>query len=179
VRLQSDAIGSHVWDASVVDNLACAVIDPTTSSLRPSRDYAGGRTGEQVLLQAVRDAVQGLVAERGSDPAGWRDQHPRRPIRSLSGVIGPSLTMPYQDRGSWVHVVAFDGPGGAAAPVAGPVAAPARTAPAGPRRLAATGPAALAAWGALAVLAGGLGLRRRSPRRVTDLDGIEDDDLAG
>ncbi|HVT36899.1 MAG TPA: hypothetical protein VHE37_15010, partial [Nevskiaceae bacterium] len=44
--------------------------------------------------------------------------HPRSQICSLTGVIGPGsstltgtscVTMPYQDRGSWVHRVGYEG----------------------------------------------------------------------
>lgn len=183
VRLSSDAVASHVWDVSVVDNLALRVLDPSTSSLTPSRDYTDGRSPEQVLLAAVADAVDALVADHGADPAAWRDQHPRREIASLTGVIGPSVTMPYQDRGSWVHVVAFDGPGApavmppptAAAPAAAP---PVRAAPV--RRLPATGAAAWLVWGGLALLlAGALARRRTRPVGAISLAGIQDDDLAG
>jgi hypothetical protein len=45
--------------------------------------------------------------------------HPRSRLCSLSGVIGPGadtlpgtscVTMPYQDRGSWVHRVGYEKP---------------------------------------------------------------------
>ena len=183
VRTGSDEVASHVWDVSVIDNLALRVLDPTTSSLTASRDYAGGRSADEVLLDAVGLAVDRLVADHGADPAAWRDQHPRREIASLTGVIGPSLTMPYQDRGSWVHAVAFAGPGAPAVtpgPVAAPAApaAPVRTAPV--RRLPATGAGALLVWGALALLLAGA-LARRRPRTAEPLSmhGIEADDLAG
>jgi penicillin amidase len=145
VLLSSDAAASHVWDASVIDNLALRVLAPSTSSLTPSRDYAGGRSADDVLLSAVADAAAQLVADHGEDPAGWRDQHPRRDVESLSGVIGPSLTMPYQDRGTWVHVVAFDGPAAAAA-APSPASAPGRAVAAA--RLPATGTEAVLVWSA-------------------------------
>jgi hypothetical protein len=43
--------------------------------------------------------------------------HPRSKICSLTGVVGPGsdtvpgtscVTMPYQDRGSWVHRVGYE-----------------------------------------------------------------------
>jgi penicillin amidase len=186
VRLGSDEIGSHVWDVSVVDNLALRVLDPATSSLRPSRDYAAGRSADAVLLDAVRVAVDSLVADHGRDPAKWRDQHPRRDIDSLTGVIGPSVTMPYQDRGSWVHVIAFDGPAApTAAPGPAPAAAPAASAaPAARatavRRLPATGTDAWLLWGGLVLLLGAVLVRRRlRPATPLAVDGIEDDDLGG
>lgn len=137
VRMASDDVGSHVWDVSVIDNLALRVLDPASSSLGPSRDWARGRSTDQVLTAALGAAVAALVRDRGSDPAAWRDPHPRRPVNSLTGVIGPSLTMPYQDRGSWLQVVAFR-PAGPPQPEAAAVPPAVRPAPAA--TLAATGP---------------------------------------
>ena len=150
---QSDAVASHVWDASPADNLVLRVLAPSRSSLTPSRDYLGGRTAEQVMLAALDTTVAGLVADHGPDPASWRDQHPRRPVKSLTGVIGPSLTMPYQDRGSWVHVVAFTA-AQAPSPSRPVAAAPVRTLPA-------TGAGSLPALAALVLLAGLAGARTR------------------
>ena len=183
VRLASDDIGSHVWDVSVVDNLALRVLAPSTSSLTPSRDWTGGASAEEVLLAAVERAVDDLVDEHGSDPAGWRDQHPRRDVSSLTGVIGPSLTMPYQDRGSWVHVVAFGtGSGSAAAPrSSAPEAAPAGPGPAS-ARLPATGAGTVAVWAGLLLVGTAWLLSRRRARPAIGDDAfadVGDDDLAG
>lgn len=186
---QSDAVASHVWDASPADNLVLRILSPSRSALTPSRDYLGGRTSEQALLAALDRSVAALTEQYGPDPASWRQQHERRPIQSLTGVIGPSLTMPYMDRGSWVHVVAFLPD--AAVPVAGPstplaadgppsTAAPSTTSaaprPAG-QRLAATGLGTLLVWGTLALLLAGILVRRRV-RPAPLINGIEDDDLA-
>lgn len=161
VRTASDDVGSHVWDVSVIDNLALRVLEPSTSSLTPSRDYTGGRTSDAVLLDALGRTVQALTLDHSSDPASWRDPHPRRDIASLTGVIGPSITMPFQDRGSWVHVVAFTG--SAPAPVAAPAPAPttARPAAAPVRALARTGPAAALPAVALVLLLAAAVVRRR------------------
>jgi penicillin G amidase len=149
---QADAVASHVWDASIADNLVLRVLDPSSSSLTPSRDYLGDRTPEDVLLAALARSVAALTETYGADPQTWRQPHERRPVDSLTGVIGPSLTMPYQDRGSWVHVVAFAGR--AAAPTAPPPAA-------APGPLPATGAAALLPAVAGAALLAGWALRRR------------------
>ncbi|MCW2614659.1 MAG: Penicillin acylase, partial [Frankiales bacterium] len=161
VVLQSDAVASHVWDASPADNLVLRVLSPSRSSLTPSRDYLRGRTPADAVLTALDRSVAALTAEHGASPATWRGQHPRREIASLTGVIGPSLTMPYQDRGSWVHVVAFTervAPPAAQPPAA---AAPTRPAtPAAPGRLPATGPGALPSLLGLTLL-GAWALHRR------------------
>ena len=168
VRLASDGVASHVYDASPADNLVLRVLAPARSSLQPSRDYLDGGTPADAMLTALDRAVAALTAEYGADPAGWRMPHERRPVESLTGVIGPSLTMPYMDRGSWVHVVAFDGPG-APAVTPGPGATAAPAAAAGPparaaavRRLPATGAAEWLVWGGLALLLAGALVRRRT-----------------
>ena len=171
VRTASDDVGSHVWDVSVVDNLSLRVLEPSTSSLTPSRDWAHGRTNDSVLLDALGKTVAALKAAHGPDPAAWRDPHPRRPITSLTGVIGPSLTMPFQDRGSWVHVVAFTA-SSPSTPPSTPKAAPAApasgsapgagTAPVqATRALASTGAGAVLPTAALLLASVAVGLRRR------------------
>jgi acyl-homoserine lactone acylase PvdQ len=161
VVLESDEVASHVWDASPADNLVLRALDPSRSTLTPSRDYLGGRTPDAVLLAALDTSIAALTDEYGADPAGWRAQHPRRPIESLTGVIGPSLTMPYQDRGSWVHVVAFRG---AAPPPPGQ--APPADGRAGGRSLAATGTTPLPAVLGLALVLGAGLVRRTRGRRA-------------
>ena len=112
-----------------------------------------------MLFRSVRTAVERavavLTARYGADPAGWRMRHPRSPVESLTGVIGPSLTMPFQDRGSWIHLVAFD----AVRRVSGPPAAP--RPPAGPP-LPATGTAPLLPVLATVLLGAAYVVRRRT-----------------
>jgi penicillin G amidase len=102
-------VGSHVYDASPAHNLVLRVLDPTSSGLRPSRDYARGRTAEQVLVDAAEAALADLATTYGSqDLQDYRRPTARSEVDNLSGVIGPSTTQPYMDRGSWVSTVAFD-----------------------------------------------------------------------
>ena len=105
---QSD-MASHVYDVSAADNLALRILDPGHSGLQPSRDYTGGRTTAQVLRAALSVALDRLADEFGSmDLSDYRRPHPRSEVCSLTnGVIGPCVTMPYQDRGSWIHIVDF------------------------------------------------------------------------
>ena len=155
----ADTVGSHLYDATPADNLVLRVLDPSSSSLVPRRDHLAG-TRDDALRAALDLALDRLTAAYGADPAGWREVHPRSEIASLSGVIGPSTTMPFQDRGSWVHVVAFTGAGAGGGPAGGPSTPPVAAAPGrGGGTLAATGAAPLAP--ALVLLGGGLLLRRR------------------
>jgi penicillin amidase len=164
---RQSGVGSHVFDMSAADNLAIRVLDPTSSSLTPSRDYTAGRGTGGVLRAALSAALDALEDEYGSsDLADYRRTHPRSEVCSLTGgIIGPCLTMPYQDRGSWIHLVAFDAPAEAPAPepTAEPTAEPVPSPPVAPSRgLPATG------GGALVLLAGGIavltGALLRRPR---------------
>ncbi|MBV9485682.1 MAG: hypothetical protein JO246_06450 [Frankiaceae bacterium] len=43
----------------------------------------------------------------GKAPNAWRRHHGISHVNALSGVVGPSEEMPFQDRGTWVQEVAF------------------------------------------------------------------------
>ncbi len=107
VLRRSDATYTHVFDATPVDNLVLRVLDPASSSLTAEHDYLAGRSRSAVVTAALQKAVATVSARYGADPSGWRVRHPRSPVESLTGVIGPSLSMPFEDRGSWEHLVAY------------------------------------------------------------------------
>ncbi|MBK5306805.1 MAG: penicillin acylase family protein [Frankiaceae bacterium] len=155
VRVAADNRGGHVFDGTPADNLVLRNLVPAKSSLPLSRSYLHGRSVRSVVLAALDRSIASLTTAYGADPTGWRDVHPRSTIDSLTGVIGPSRTMPYQDRGSWIHVIAFDAV--AARPVTPPAPAPGQ--------LPATGPGTWPAAVGLALLLALAVLRRRRPRR--------------
>lgn len=117
-------VGSHLFDQSVMDNLVIRVLNPASSGLALKRDYSGGRSRDAVMLAALNTALQSLAVQFNSnapltaaDLDKCRRVHPRSRIPSLSEVIGPGsdtapgsscVTMPYQDRGSWVHRVGYE-----------------------------------------------------------------------
>lgn len=123
-------VGSHVFDMSVMDNLVLRVLKPESSGLALRRDYTGGRLRDDVMLAAIDRGI--FIAAQMNAPAGttpidvtvgdidnFRRVHPRSQICSLSGVIGPGsdtipgtscVTMPYEDRGSWIHHAGFEKP---------------------------------------------------------------------
>lgn len=119
-------VGSHVFDQSVMDNLILRILKPSTSGLTVRRDYTGGRSRDVVLKAALDRALQTLskqynsnVAMTAADLSKAMRVHPRSTLCSLSGVIGPGsdtipgtscVTMPYEDRGSWVHHAGFEKP---------------------------------------------------------------------
>ncbi len=102
-------IGRHVFDATPADNLALRILDPSSSSLKPSRDYTGNRSADEVLLASLCNALNRLADDFGTpNMENWRRVHPRSDVCSLTGgVIGPCVTMPYVDRGSWTHHAGF------------------------------------------------------------------------
>lgn len=123
---RQSGVGSHVYDQSVMDNLITRIFHPGSSSLSPQVDYLAGRAPDEVLRAGLRTALSRLAQQFGAaDPPavgdldGFRRPHPRSQICSLSGVIGPGadtlpgtecVTMPYLDRGSWIHLVGYERP---------------------------------------------------------------------
>lgn len=119
-------VGSHVFDMSVADNVALRVLEPASSGLTMQHDFTGGRDRDTLMLDALNEALAQMATEyNGGAPLTVADLpkcmrvHPRSQICSLSGVIGPGsstipgtqcVSMPYQDRGSWVHRVGYEQP---------------------------------------------------------------------
>ncbi|MES2490516.1 MAG: penicillin acylase family protein [Pseudomonadota bacterium] len=119
-------VGSHVFDQSVMDNLILRILKPSTSGLAVRRDYTGGRSRDVILraaldrtLQTLSKQYNGNVAMTAADLPKSTRIHPRSKLCSLSGVIGPGsdtipgtscVTMPYEDRGSWVHHAGYEKP---------------------------------------------------------------------
>ena len=119
-------VGSHVFDQSVMDNLVLRILKPESSGLALRRDYTGNRERDAIMLAALNRAMSALATQyNGGTPLAVADLskctriHPRSKICSLSGVIGPGsdtipgtscVTMPYEDRGSWVHRVGYEKP---------------------------------------------------------------------
>jgi len=117
-------VGSHKFDQSVMDNVAVRVLNPAASGIVNRRDWKNGRTRDAVMLAALNTALtrlattyNGGTAMTPADLAKATRIHPRSNICSLTGVIGPGsdtlpgtscVTMPYQDRGSWIHRVGYE-----------------------------------------------------------------------
>lgn len=122
---RSKAVGSHRFDQSVMDNLILRILNPASSSLPVRYDWARNRAPREILRGTLRQALSALARRFGTaDPPApadlekFRRRHPRSSICSLTGVIGPGsdtptgecVMMPYQDRGSWVHLVGYESP---------------------------------------------------------------------
>lgn len=107
---QMTALGNHEYDVAPLDNLAIRILAPESSSITPAFDFTGGRDTAAVLVAALDRADAALQAQFESmDIAAYRRVHHRDEICSLTGgVTGPCITMPHQDRGTWIHAVAFE-----------------------------------------------------------------------
>lgn len=109
VVTSDDEPSIHLFDIKPIDNLALRILDPASSALRPSYDYLGPSTPAEVVQSALDAALTALATEYGtSDISKWRRPHPTSSVCSLTGgVIGPCLAMPFEDRGTYIHHVAF------------------------------------------------------------------------
>ena len=106
-RLDTLSTESHQYDATPMDNLAMRVLRPGLSGLGAPTLVAGTRSASGVVRHALDDAIQQLSTTYGQSQKSWRRPHGISHIESLTGVIGPSTTMPFEDRGTWVQQVAF------------------------------------------------------------------------
>lgn len=119
-------VGSHVFDQSVMDNVTLRILAPSTSAIVNRRDWAGGRSRDAIMLAALKTTLTRLATTYNSgnalavtDLGKCTRVHPRSQLCSVSGAVGPGsstvpgtscVTMPYQDRGSWVHRVGYEKP---------------------------------------------------------------------
>lgn len=119
-------VGSHVFDQSVMDNVTLRILAPATSAIVNRRDWTGGRSRDAIILAALKTTLTRLAATYNNgnalavaDLGKCTRVHPRSQLCSVSGAVGPGsdtvpgtscVTMPYQDRGSWVHRVGYEKP---------------------------------------------------------------------
>lgn len=107
-RLDTLSTESHQYDVTPMDNLALRVIRPHWAGLPPLTIVVGVKRPEVVLRHALAAAIARLTKTYGAKPSTWRRHHGISHLDSLTGVVGPSTTEPFLDRGSWVQQVAFD-----------------------------------------------------------------------
>jgi penicillin amidase len=99
--------GTHPYDAGTFDRLFVRIFSPQTSSITPRFDWLQGRSQRDFLKTVLDRAIGDLSAQYGENVDEWRRVHARSPIPNLTGLIGPSLDMPHQDRGTWIHVIGY------------------------------------------------------------------------
>jgi penicillin amidase len=102
-------MGRHVYDMSPPLHLALRVLDPSTSTLTTTYDYARGRTRDEILLDVLGATVDTLAAAQGDDPSAWRMTYsdPSDDVCNPSGAVGPCGVMPFLERGTWIHYVGW------------------------------------------------------------------------
>lgn len=149
--------GRHVYDVAPAVNLVLRILDPSKSSLEPSRDYLRGRTSDRALLEALDAALAELEIDDPDALEQLRSDYRMEPVCSATGVIGPCVDMPFLERGTWIHMVGFE--------VAGVPSDGSPGAREEERPLPATG-GGLAVLGLALLLAAGLSPSRRRPRPV-------------
>jgi penicillin G amidase len=100
--------GRHVYDVSPALNLVLRIVEPRASSLTPSRDYLRGREVGEVLVAALRTALDHLEVEEPDDLDGLRREYRMERVCSpTGGVVGPCVEMPFLERGTWIHLTGF------------------------------------------------------------------------
>lgn len=99
--------GTHAYDVTPLDNEALRVLRPGFSGLRALPRWAQGRSRAELVAHALGAAIRQLRSTYGKRPSSWRRSHAVSDIESLTGVVGPSTQMPFEDRGTWVQHVAF------------------------------------------------------------------------
>ena len=106
---QMSRLGNHEYDVAPLDNLALRILVPESSAVTPVFDFLGERSRRDVIAAALDRADAQLQTDFGSeDVSSYTRVHHRDDLCSLTGVVGPCITMPHQDRGSWIHAVAFE-----------------------------------------------------------------------
>jgi hypothetical protein len=105
-----ESVGGHLFDVTPIYNVVLKALFPATSGNSVAFDYLAGRTVTEVLHAALTAALAKLAtAYQTTNLAAYRRPHPTAPIASLTGVVGPTVQMPFLDRGTFIHLVALAG----------------------------------------------------------------------
>jgi acyl-homoserine lactone acylase PvdQ len=102
-RLDTLSAESHQYDVTPLDNAAIGLLLPHFNDLPTV-----GKQRRLTIEKAAFARAEHLMRKTyGNNPADWRRPHGLSRINSLSGVVGPSTVMPFEDRGTWVQNVTF------------------------------------------------------------------------
>ena len=101
--------GNHPYDAGTFHKLLAKILDPAKSSIPLQYDWLQGMPREAFVALSIEAAYGLMQTIYGSDdPADFQRVHARADVCSLADpLVGPCLTMPHQDRGSWLKLVGF------------------------------------------------------------------------
>lgn len=106
-----EARGNHPYDVGTFHKLLTRIFKPQDSSISLHYDWLDGRCNEDFLKAAFDAAQTQLEAEYGAATAvsDYKRMHSRADVCGLANPLaGPCITMPHQDRGSWIHIIEFD-----------------------------------------------------------------------
>jgi acyl-homoserine lactone acylase PvdQ len=108
IRVRLDSLGvTHQYDVTPLDNLTLRVLRPRWAGLGVPSAVVGHVLARRVLRQTLATALDLLTKQYGHKPSTWRRSHGITTIESLTGVLGPAATEPFEDRGSWVQHISF------------------------------------------------------------------------
>jgi penicillin amidase len=101
--------GGHRFEPSPVINLFLRSLLGSEATLPQSRDYLGGRSGSEVVLVTLDDALARLETRfETADMGAWLGEIYTAELEGQG--VGPGGEIPFQDRGSWIQVVEYPGP---------------------------------------------------------------------
>lgn len=108
IAASSTTVLNHRYDTTRLDELAVKIVDPRTTAVRLSRDWTTRLGAAGLQRAAFSDAVRSLTSTYGASVSSWRRPHPQTRLCTLTGVIGaPCINEPFEDRGSWIQLIAF------------------------------------------------------------------------
>jgi penicillin amidase len=100
--------GNHPYDAGTFHKLAAKLLDPSKSTITADYAWLRGRSSDEFVADSITSALDALVTVYGSNPQNFRRMHARSSVTALAAPLaGPDITMPHQDRGSWIHMVGY------------------------------------------------------------------------
>ncbi|MGJ8670693.1 MAG: penicillin acylase family protein [Oceanococcus sp.] len=103
-------VGGHEYDASPLDNVVLKALNPAISGIPLRVDYLQDLSVNEWIQVGLAEARLRLEEVYGSsDPQSFLRVHHRDDVCSLTGgIVGPCITMPHQDRGSWNEIIGFE-----------------------------------------------------------------------
>jgi penicillin amidase len=103
-RTFADELGARAGEATPNALLhALDFAETGHSGVPPSRDYFGGAGWRSVLSGAFDEALAGLTAAKGPDPAAWTEPRPATVFRHP--LLGPVASIPQSNRATYAQIV--------------------------------------------------------------------------
>jgi penicillin amidase len=93
----------NLFDYIVTESLILHALEGKKSGVPPSRDYFNGRDKEEVLVEALARALEGLASQRGDQMNLWTYTQPSFDFKPLPGI-------PQTNRGSYIFAAEMSKP---------------------------------------------------------------------